>query len=161
MPPTNHGTGGLPSLLHHLLRPEEDSRMLQQLSKIRGNVNIRFRGHKMTELEIPEDLQMRCAMLKSLLARPREIKSVPEEVQHIENGKHDIVQKVLGASRRYSDLVQQISVEENQVKEWEALQVQIEAAKERIKSLTTEKQAIEKGLQDIQERVAGFPVPSS
>ncbi|MCJ1434757.1 hypothetical protein MMC27_004127 [Xylographa pallens] len=116
---TVHETGDLPSLLHHLLRPGQDSRLLQQLNKIRGKVDLRIKDHPSPhpELEIPEELQILCGKLKSLLALPKEIKLVPEEILHIENGKQDIVQKVLSAFKRYSDLVQQIKAEEKQLKD--------------------------------------------
>ncbi|MCJ1383727.1 hypothetical protein MMC17_006841 [Xylographa soralifera] len=139
-----------------------DSRLLLQLTKIRGKVGLRIQGSSLqTELEVPEELQILCGTLKSLLALPKEIKPVSRQVLHIENGKQDIVQKVLGASKRYSDLVQQIEAEEKQLKDWEALQGQIEAVKERVRNLTAEKQAIEKGLRDLQELAAGLPVHSS
>ncbi|MCJ1285710.1 hypothetical protein MMC26_005051 [Xylographa opegraphella] len=155
---TVYQTGDLPSLLHHLLRPVQDSRLLQQLTKIRGGVKLSIRGLSKTELTVPEELQILCGTLKSLLSSPKESKSVPEELLRVEDGKHDIVQKVLGASKRYSDVVQRIEVAQKRIGEWEALKGQIEAAKEQVKSLTAEKQAIEKGFQDLQERAAVLPV---
>ncbi|MCJ1294853.1 hypothetical protein MMC34_006412 [Xylographa carneopallida] len=127
------------------------------MTKIRGKVKLSIWGLSNAELAIPGELQSICGKLKSLLNLPKEIKRVPKELLHIENGKQDIVQKVLGASKRYSDLLQKINAEEKQLNGWEALQGQIEVARERVKSLTAEKQATEKALQDLQERAAGLP----
>ena len=110
---------------------------------------------------MPAGLKMHHALLTSPLARLQEMDPVPDEILHIELGKRDILGKVLGVSKRYSELRRRLQAEETQLRKWEALYAQIEAAKGRIKSIQTEKQAIEKGLQDIQLRAAGLPVHSS
>ncbi|MCJ1397872.1 hypothetical protein MMC11_001068 [Xylographa trunciseda] len=152
----HHGSRAIvaPKLLARILRPIEDSKLLHQLIKIRGNVKLRICGSGSAELEMPEEFELSFTTLKSLLAQPREIKEIPKELLQIEDRMEDTGPQVLGVTKQYLNLLRQIEAEEKKIVEWEVLQRQIEAAKGRIKSLVTKKQAIEEGLQEIQKRAA-------